>query len=148
MQMRMAAFGVGTFVAGMIAGGALLAAPAATGEEAATRSTPVTACYDKQTGAIRVLISGRCKASEARIALGAPGPAGPAGPQGPPGATGAQGPAGRDGTSCPRTTTLYAPTSSWDWENVSVPNPGSMFSIRFHAVKPVWGRPGTTVCIR
>lgn len=148
MRTGMTVVGIGTFVAGMVAGGALFAAPVATGEEVSVRSTPVAACYDKQTGAIRVLISGRCKGSEARINLGEPGPAGPPGPQGPAGATGAQGPAGRDGTSCPRTTTLYAPTSSWDWENVSVPNPGSMFSIRFHAVKSVWGRPGTTVCIR
>ena len=107
----------------------------------------VPACYDKKTGALRVLTAGACKRTESRLNLGQPGPAGPtgargpagpagpagpigpAGPQGargntgPQGLTGPAGPAGSDVKDCPRTATIYAPTlllSGWGWNSYSL----------------------------
>jgi hypothetical protein len=85
----------------------LLTAKAAEADEqslptAATRSSGVDACYDRKTGALRILTSGACLKKEAKIVIGAPGPQGPQGlpgaqgPQGPEGPSGPQGPAGKD----------------------------------------------------
>jgi len=77
-------------------------ASAETAVDRARANPGVVACYSKTTGAIRVLVSGRCLRTETRISLAGPGPqgpvgpAGPAGPQGPVGAQGPQGPAGKD----------------------------------------------------
>ena len=128
MEKTTALVGIGAFSAGAMLTASLLGGGGVSASERTglqPRDGGVAACYDKKSGAIRVLVTaGRCKASEARITLGEPGPAGPQGPQGPAGAqgsTGPQGPAGRDGrdgTSCPRTLTLYAPTSSWSYFSV------------------------------
>lgn len=129
----------GAFASGVVAASLLLGGGVAASESSVLtpRSEGVPACYDNQTGAIRVLVSGgRCRRGESRLTLGEPGPAGPQGPQGPAGqagATGPQGPAGRDGSSCPRTTTLYAPSSSWSWRSFSVQT-GSWSTTRWVAL--------------
>lgn len=70
---------------------------------AAERSAEgVPACYNTNTGAIRVLVSGRCTRAEKRIVLGTPGPQGPQGLQGPQGAVGPQGPQGEAGIQGPK----------------------------------------------
>lgn len=90
----------------------LLTGSSATAETAVgqTRADPgVVACYAKKTGAIRVLVSGKCSRSEARITLGGTGPQGPMGPQGPAGAqgpVGAQGPQGPAGKDAPAGRTI------------------------------------------
>lgn len=129
----------GAFAAGVVAASLLLGGGVSASEPAALspRTEGVPACYDNKTGAIRVLVAGgRCKRSESRLTLGEQGPAGPQGPQGPAGQTGAtgpQGPAGRDGTSCPRTATVYAPTSSFSWRTYRIET-GSWTSTRFVAL--------------
>lgn len=140
--------GAVSFAAGVIAASFLLSGGAVASSSSAIvqpRSEGVPACFDKKTGALRVLVTGgRCKANESRLTIGEPGPAGPQGPQGPVGANGAaglQGPAGqngRDGTSCPRTTNLYAPTSSWRFFSVQT---GSYTSTRWYALESSpWGQ--------
>lgn len=60
------------------------------------------ACFNKRTGAVRVLVRGSCKRSESPITLGQPGPRGakgPAGPKGDRGPEGPRGPAGSGGSS-------------------------------------------------
>lgn len=85
----------------------LLTAKTAEAEEqsvqaASPRSSGVTACYDRKTGALRILTSRACLKKEAKIVIGAPGPQGPQGlpgaqgSQGPEGPAGPQGPAGKD----------------------------------------------------
>jgi hypothetical protein len=87
-----------------LAGGAAVGACAA----AAIAIAAVTAsdgvirgCYNKKTGAFRVLLSSgktkTCDAGEQVLQWNETGPAGPTGPSGPTGATGARGPTGPQG---------------------------------------------------
>ena len=140
MEKSTALVGMGAFAAGVMLTAGLLGGGGVSASEPAAlqpRDGGVAACYDNRTGTIRVLVSGgRCRRGESRLTLGEPGPAGPQGPQGPAGqagATGPQGPAGRDGSSCPRTTTLYAPSSSWSWRSFSVQT-GSWSTTRWVAL--------------
>lgn len=117
MTLSTAGMSLGSFALGVALTAGVLGATTGAGATeddsdtvAVARSGGVPACYDKRTGALRVLISGRCKASETRIVIGEPGPRGPQGPQG------ATGPAGRDGNDCPHTSTIYAPTSMYGWD--------------------------------
>lgn len=72
--------------------GAGLAAPASA---ATNTATSYTACADKKSGAIRLVVKGKkCKRSERRLRWNVQGPAGIAGPVGPQGPAGAQGPPG------------------------------------------------------
>ena len=56
------------------------------------------ACFNKKSGAVRVLVRGACKRSESPITLGQPGPRGATGPEGPKGDRGPEGPRGPAGS--------------------------------------------------
>ena len=61
----------------------------------------IHACYQKQTGALRVALRGTCEKSQVALAWNQTGPAGPAGATGPAGQAGATGPAGATGATGP-----------------------------------------------
>jgi hypothetical protein len=63
-----------------------------------------TGCYNKTSGALRVIDPSKgqhCAAKEARVTWNQKGQTGPAGPRGPKGATGARGPIGPQGPAGP-----------------------------------------------
>ena len=95
--------GVVALLVGLLAAGPALGSDAESATPSLTvssRETPaVPACYNKKTGVIRVLVSGKCSKAEVRLLLGQPGPQGPQGPQG---ATGPQGPQGAPGPEGPQ----------------------------------------------
>jgi hypothetical protein len=84
---------IGLAVAALLAAGVAVATGAIPGP-----SGQITACYQKQSGQLRVVASARqCRRSERTLTWnqqGPQGPTGPAGPAGPPGPPGATGPAG------------------------------------------------------
>lgn len=101
--------GIVALLVGLMAAGPAFgssAESAAPNVTVATRAASgVPACYDKKTGLIRVLVSGKCSKAEARLVLGQPGPQGPQGPQGaagPQGAPGPEGPQGATGVAGPQ----------------------------------------------
>lgn len=133
----------------------------------------VPACYSTKTGAIRVLVSGRCARTEKRIVLGTPGPQGPQGLQGPQGAVGPQGPQGEVGIQGPKGDSgpagpqgpagsagcqwreIYAPTSNFldlGWNSYTVlrdvSSNGTKSYQSFRALSSLVSVTSTSVCSR
>jgi hypothetical protein len=92
----------------------------------------IPACFNKKSGAIRVLVAGGCSKSETRLALGLPGPAGERGEAGPQGPPGPQGPSGI-GCSPEYQRTIWAPWDRFRWKQRSISGerfiaPGSVYN--------------------
>ncbi len=78
----------------LLAGGSLMAqTPTLASAQA------IHACYNKKTGALRLLEGGRCKRHEGALTWGLTGPAGDKGPAGPAGPRGPEGPLGPNGVT-------------------------------------------------
>jgi len=82
---------------------ALLSAMLLAGAAAASATTVIHACYNKTSGAVRIIVPPKtCLSTELAVSwnvTGPRGPVGPVGPVGPQGATGAQGPVGPKGAT-------------------------------------------------
>jgi len=67
----------------------------------AANATQIRACANRQTGALRLLASGKCTRQERLVVWSKDGPEGPPGPAGGPGAPGPEGSAGPSGPAGP-----------------------------------------------
>lgn len=169
-----AVIGISAFALGLTLGSALLSSTASAGDtqlessQTLPRTEGIAACADKKSGALRMLVSGRCTRTETRVTLGGPGPAGPqgpagpegpvgpagpagpqgpkgdVGPQGPVGSTGATGPQGPAGTGCRNTISIAAPSYSSEWNSYTVQT--SYGSASFRGASTWWTPYSRTVC--
>lgn len=101
-----------TFVAGLLAGAVVVGGVGVVSAVTGT-DTPIVACADKKTGAMRYSAKGKCKKSERKLSLQAPislAASQVAGPKGDTGATGSAGAKGDTGSTGPQGATGPAGT--------------------------------------